>query len=78
MSRPPSAAAWVKASLSGDQGDCVEMRRHAGSIEVRDSKHPDGPVLRFTAREFAAWLDGAKNAEFDHLLPELPTSKAVT
>jgi len=58
---------WVKATRSGDQGDCVEMRRHGGAVEVRDSKDPDGPVLRFTAREIAAWLDGAKQAEFDHL-----------
>jgi hypothetical protein len=59
---------WIKASRSGDSGDCVEMRRHAGGVEVRDSKDPHGPVLRFTPSEFAAWLDGARKAEFDHLL----------
>ncbi len=37
-------------------------------IEVRDTKDRKGPVLRFTPAEFAAWLDGAKNGEFDHLL----------
>jgi hypothetical protein len=37
---------------------------------VRDSKHPDGPVLTFTAAEWAAWLDGARKGEFDHLLSE--------
>ena len=36
--------------------------------EVRDSKDPDGPVLRFTPSELAAWLDGARHHEFDHLL----------
>jgi hypothetical protein len=59
---------WIKASRSADSGDCVEMRRHGDAVEVRDSKHPDGPVLRFTTREFAAWLDGAKKTEFDTLL----------
>ena len=49
------------------QGACVELRRHAGDVEVRDSKDPHGPALRFTPSEFAAWLDGAKKAEFDHL-----------
>lgn len=58
---------WVKATASGQGGDCVEMRRHDGGVEVRDSKNPNGPVLRFTRAEFAAWLDGAKHAEFDHL-----------
>jgi hypothetical protein len=27
-----------------------------------------GPVLRFRHDEFAAWLDGAKRGEFDHLV----------
>jgi len=59
---------WIKATMSGGDANCVEMRRHSGAIEVRDSKHPEGPSLRYTSREFAAWLDGAKNGEFDHLL----------
>jgi hypothetical protein len=60
---------WIKATASGGGGgDCVELRRHGDAVEVRDSKDPDGPVLRFTPREFAAWLDGARHAEFDHLL----------
>jgi hypothetical protein len=63
-----SSTAWIKATASSGGGDCVELRRHGDAVEVRDSKDPDGPVLRFTAREFAAWLDGAKHAEFDHLL----------
>lgn len=68
MNTRPSDTPWIKAARSGTQGDCVEMRRHGGSVEVRDSKDPDGPVLRFTPREIAAWLDGAKKAEFDHLI----------
>ena len=67
VSTRPSGTAWIKAARSGDQGECVEMRRHAGAVEVRDSKDPDGPVLRFTPSVFAAWLDGARKAEFDHL-----------
>ena len=60
---------WIKATASGGSGgDCVEMRRQGAVVEVRDSKDPDGPVLRFTPSEVAAWLDGAKKAEFDHLI----------
>jgi hypothetical protein len=58
---------WIKARPLEDGQPCVEMRRHAGAIEVRDSKDPDGPVLRYTSAEWAAWLDGAKKGEFDHL-----------
>lgn len=60
---------WVKASASGGNGgNCVEQRRSGEAIEVRDSKDRSGPVLRFTPAEFAAWLDGAKRGEFDHLI----------
>jgi len=45
----------------------VEHRRHHDLIEVRDTKDPDGPVLRLRPAEFAAWLDGARRGEFDHL-----------
>jgi hypothetical protein len=58
---------WIKASRSGQGDNCVEMRRAGDLIEVRDSKHPDGPALGYTPSEFAAWLDGAKKGEFDHL-----------
>ncbi|WP_083983858.1 DUF397 domain-containing protein [Actinomadura hibisca] len=36
--------AWRKASRShSDGGDCVEMRRAAGTVGLRDSKDPNGP-----------------------------------
>ena len=60
---------WIKASASASGGECVEMRRHSDVIEVRDSKDRGGPVLRFTPAEFAAWLDGVRKGEFDHLTP---------
>jgi Domain of unknown function (DUF397) len=60
---------WIKARASGNSGNCVEMRQHAGAVEVRDTKaHGTGPTLGFTKAEFAAWLDGAKNGEFDGLI----------
>ena len=62
------ATEWVKASASDSGGQCVEMRRGNGWIEIRDSKDPAGPVLRFDPAEFAAWIDGAKAGEFDGLV----------
>jgi len=58
---------WIKASASANGGECVEMQRTDDVIVVRNSKDPDGPTLHYTPAEFAAWLDGAKNGEFDHL-----------
>ena len=63
----PTDTTWIKASASSGAGQCVEMRRVDGAIDVRDSKNPSGPTLHFTFAEFAAWLDGAKKGEFDHL-----------
>ena len=57
----------MKASRSHPEGACVEQRRVGDEIEIRDTKDRHGPVLRFTPAEFAAWLDGAKRGEFDHL-----------
>lgn len=57
---------WRKSARSGNQGNCVEARRaDDGTIEVRDSKDPGGPVLRFTPDEWTAFLGGAKDDEFD-------------
>ena len=60
---------WIKAAASMDSGNCVQMRRNADMVEIRDSKDPNGPILRFTGAEFAAWLDGATRGEFTHLQP---------
>jgi hypothetical protein len=59
---------WIKASRSREETTSVEQRRNGDVIEVRDSKDPDGPVLRFTQAEWDAWLDGARRGEFDHLI----------
>jgi hypothetical protein len=63
-----TTTAWIKATASDSNGSCVELRRDADVIEVRDTKDRTGPVLRFTPGELAAWLDGAKKGEFDHLI----------
>ena len=56
---------WRKASASMN-GNCVEMAHpQDGSVFVRDSKHPDGPRLRFTETEWKCFLIGVKEGEFD-------------
>jgi hypothetical protein len=61
---------WIKARKSGTNGgSCVEVRRDRNMIALRDTKDDGhGPVLLFTEPEFGAFLDGARNGEFDHLL----------
>jgi hypothetical protein len=58
---------WVKSSLSFANGNCVEVADLAGGeIGVRNSRHPEGPVLRFTPAEWQAFIGGARNGEFDN------------
>ena len=59
---------WIKAGRSQSDGQCVEVRRHGGAVEVRDSKNPEGPSLRCAKTEFAAWLECAKSGDLDYLV----------
>jgi hypothetical protein len=58
---------WIKATLSGDGGDCVEMRRHDATVDVRDSKHPHDEMLTVTPGQFSAWVQAARRGEFPTL-----------
>jgi uncharacterized protein DUF397 len=59
---------WTKSAFSYGNGDCVELAPlPKGGIAVRNSRHPDGPALRFTDSEWAAFTRGTKAGEFDHL-----------
>ena len=56
---------WRKSTLSTTNG-CVEVAFVGDRIAVRDSKQQgQGPVLEFTAVEWAAFLGGVRGGEFD-------------
>ena len=59
---------WLKAESSSHNGQCVEIASTTGKVAIRDSKDPDGPILIYTLTEFAAFLDGAHNGEFDRFV----------
>lgn len=54
-----SAARWRKSSHSNSHGgDCVEVAGGPTStVPVRDSKHPEGPVVTFGASAWSAFID---------------------
>jgi Domain of unknown function (DUF397) len=57
---------WVKSSLSFANGNCVEvMVFDDGSADVRNSRKPEEGVLHFTPGEWAAFIGGVRNGEFD-------------
>jgi hypothetical protein len=60
---------WHKSRRSNSQGACVELARlDDGGIAVRNSRFPEGPVLRYTKAELQALIEGVKEGDFDHLL----------
>ena len=61
------SAKWIKSSYSGsDGGNCVEVAELSGGRRgIRDSKNPTGPALIFAPGEWDAFIDGAKDGEFD-------------
>jgi hypothetical protein len=54
-----------KSSYSSGNGQCVEVAFLDGVVGVRDSKDQDGPVLEFTAHEWAAFVDGVTGRQFE-------------
>lgn len=62
-------ACWIKSRHSNAEGNCVELATLGdGDVAVRNSRDPDGPALVYTPNEVAAFVAGAKEGEFDHLL----------
>lgn len=59
---------WRKSAASLQGMACVEVGKTGDLVLMRDSKDPDGPVLRFTPAEWAAFMDGMKAGEFDSLV----------
>jgi len=59
-----TSATWQKSSHSSTNG-CVEVAFVEDRVAVRDSKQHGGPVLVFTAHEWAAFLRGVRDGEFD-------------
>ncbi|WP_455360851.1 DUF397 domain-containing protein [Streptomyces sp. SYSU K21746] len=53
---PGSAFQFVKSSYSSAGGECVEVAANVpGTVAVRDSKDPGGPMLRFTPEAWGAF-----------------------
>jgi Domain of unknown function (DUF397) len=61
-----SRAVWRSSSIGGDTADnCVQVAFLDEAILLRDARDPDGPVLVFNQAEWDAFVEGAKDGEFD-------------
>jgi hypothetical protein len=61
---------WQKSRRSNPSGNCVELAElpDGRGIAMRNSRDPDGPALIYTPAEIAAFILGARDGDFDHLL----------
>ncbi|MBH5336029.1 DUF397 domain-containing protein [Streptomyces pactum] len=57
---------FVKSSYSSSTNECVEVATNVpGTVAIRDSKDPDGPILRFGPEAWSAFRAGVRLGEFD-------------
>ncbi|MGH3770963.1 MAG: DUF397 domain-containing protein, partial [Pseudonocardiaceae bacterium] len=63
---------YLKSTFSNASGDCLSFAAAGGLIGFQDDKLPAAErkarTLIFTQPELAAFITGAKNGDFDHLL----------
>ena len=59
-----SSAEFRKSRFSQSNG-CVEVAIQDDGVAVRDSKHRNGAVLKFSWSEWEAFLSGVEAGEFD-------------
>lgn len=63
--------AWRKSRRSNPSGNCVELGQLPGraGVAIRNSRDPEGPALICAEEEIAAFILGARDGDFDHLVP---------
>ncbi|MEY9933709.1 hypothetical protein ABH926_008369 [Catenulispora sp. GP43] len=61
-----TGAAWRKSSYSNNANNCVEVALLPnGGVGVRHSRRPDAEVIIYSRSEWAAFVAGVKDEEFD-------------
>jgi Domain of unknown function (DUF397) len=60
---------WCKSRRSTAEGECVQTAKlPGGGVAVRNSRHPEGPVLLFSDTELRTFLEAVKQGYFDDVL----------
>lgn len=57
---------WRTGRHGSTDDGCVECAVTADAVLLRQSRHPDGPVLSFGHHTWRAFIDAIKAGEFDH------------
>jgi hypothetical protein len=58
---------WRKAKRSMSNGNCAEVALTAGTVAIRDSKDPHGPVLRYSSDSWRLFLSEVRTGNRDLL-----------
>lgn len=56
-----------RISRSCDSGACVGVARQGDLVLIGNTSDPNGPVSRFTSKEWSAFVAGVKLGDFDDL-----------
>ncbi|MFJ2111197.1 MULTISPECIES: DUF397 domain-containing protein [unclassified Streptomyces] len=55
---------FTKSSYSIGNGECVEVATNLpGTVAIRDSKHPTGPLLHLTATTWTTFRDACATVD---------------
>jgi len=60
-----AALTWRRSSFSGDGNNCVEVAAAPAGVGVRDSKNPDGGIIRLTSPAWRRLSARAKAGDLD-------------
>jgi hypothetical protein len=58
---------WRKAKRSISNGACVEVAATTTAVAIRDSKNPDGEVLRYPLNAWRSFVGATRLQDFDGL-----------
>lgn len=53
---------WVKGCESAH---CIEVKIQKTQVKIRDSKNPEGPVLKVSREEWDQFVYGVQHGAFD-------------
>lgn len=57
-----------RVARSCNGGACVKVAARGDEIIIGSSQHSDGPVVSYSREEFAAFVEGIRQGDFDDLL----------